>query len=662
MVAQYIKILIVEDEAAHAESMQRELASSNMSVTITHVSSLSEYRASIAESVPDLAIMDLNLPDGKAVEVLTSPAEAGAFPILLMTSHGNEQVAVEAIKSGALDYVVKSPEAFALLPHIVTRALREWRLLIDRQQAVALVSEQEEELDAIYENAPLIMMLVDQQHRVCKVNCSGETFTNDRRAQILGATIGDSLHCLQSALTDLGCGFGEKCPHCTFRTLLHETLEHGVTFTSVEVSLMFDHKGFEREVFFLCSTKKLIIRKEPLVLVSLLDITERRTLEEQLRQAQKMDAIGRLAGGVAHDFNNMLNVVIGYTELALKRVDQDEKTREYLHGVLDAGRRSADLTRQLLAFSRKQVVQPRILDINRIINDEMMLLNKLISEDIGLIFISDPDAGPILMDPSQIDQILVNLVVNARDAIEGSGNITITTANVDLDEFYCQSHRGAMPGPYIRITVQDSGCGMDAATIVQIFEPFFTTKELGKGTGLGLATVYGIVKQNEGEIHAESLPGNGTTFVIHIPRQPLKTVNPSLETSFSVPKGSETILLVEDDESNLRIAQLLLEESGYTVISSKYPPEACKLYEQHADEISLLLSDVIMPELNGRELYDRIRGINQDIKVLFMSGYTDDVITTRGVLPEGTNFIHKPFTILQLAEKVRMVLDAESCI
>ncbi len=662
MVAQYIKILIVEDEAAHAESMQRELTSSTMSVAVTLVSSLSEYRASIAESVPDIAIMDLNLPDGKAVEVLTSPAESGAFPILLMTSHGNEQVAVEAIKSGALDYVVKSPEAFALLPHIVTRALREWRLLIDRQQAVALVSEQEEELDAIYENAPLIMMLVDQQHRVCKVNCSGETFTKDRRAQMLGATIGDSLHCLQSALTDLGCGFGEKCPQCAFRKLLHETVKHGITFTSVEVSLMFDHDGFEREVLFLCSTKKLIIRKEPLVLVSLLDITERRALEEQLRQAQKMDAIGRLAGGVAHDFNNMLNVVIGYTELALKRVVQDEKTRAYLHGVLDAGRRSADLTRQLLAFSRKQVVQPRILDINRTINEQMMLLNKLISEEIELTFIFDSDVGPILMDPSQIDQILVNLVVNARDAIEGSGNITITTANADLDELYCQSYRGAVPGPYIRITVQDSGCGMDAATIVQIFEPFFTTKELGKGTGLGLATVYGIVKQNEGEIHAESLVGNGTTFVIHIPRQTLKTVNPSLETSFSVPKGSETILLVEDDESNLKIAQLLLEESGYTVICSTYPPEACKLYEQHADEISLLLSDVIMPELNGRELYDRIRSINQDIKVLFMSGYTDDVITTRGVLPEGTNFIHKPFTILQLAEKVRMVLDAESCI
>jgi len=661
MEAQNLNILIVEDEAAHAESVKREFVSSGMPVTVTVAGSLQEYLACVAESVPDIAVMDLNLPDGKAVEVLTAPAEKGAFPILLMTSHGNEQVAVEAIKAGALDYIVKSPDAFAQLPRTVERALREWHLLIDRQRSIELVGAQEEELDAIYENAPLIMMLVDQEWRICKVNRLAEAFTGSLRAQMLGVCLGESLHCLQSSLTAQGCGLGEKCPDCTFRRLLLETLENGVTHTSVETRLLLNHEGRVKEAYFLCSTKKLIIRKEPLVLVSLLDITESRTLEDQLRQAQKMDAIGSLAGGVAHDFNNMLNVITGYTEMALKRMVQDEKTTAYLHGVLDAATRSAELTRQLLAFSRKQLVQPRILDINKTISDEMKLLNKLISEDIKLTFVCDGDTGPVLMDPSQVDQILVNLVVNARDAIEGAGGITITTANADLDEEYCRSHRGALSGPYIRITVSDTGCGMDAATIERIFEPFYTTKELGKGTGLGLATVYGIVKQNNGEIHAESQPGNGTTFVIHIPRQSPLDIEQSLESSLSVPRGSETILLVEDDESNLNVTRLLLEESGYSVICSKNPLEACTLYEQNAGRISLLLSDVIMPQLNGRELYDHIRAINPDIKVLFMSGYTDDVITNRGVLPKGINFTHKPFTISELAQKVRAVLDGGSC-
>jgi len=287
------------------------------------------------------------------------------------------------------------------------------------------------------------------------------------------------------------------------------------------------------------------------------------------------------------------------------------------------------------------------------------MLNKLISEDIKLTFVPDHDTGTILMDPSQVDQIRVNLVVNTRDAVEGGGSVTIATANADLDLIYCQNHPGSSPGAYIRLSVTDTGCGMDAATIERIFEPFFTTKELGKGTGLGLATVYGIVKQNNGEIHAESQPGKGTTFTIHIPSQTPVGGERLTESSTAVPNGSETILVVEDDESNLNIARLLLEECGYTVFSTRSPLEACKLYQQNVGEISLLLSDVIMPELNGKDLYNHLKIINPDIKVPFMLGYTDDVIAHRGVLPEGVNFIHKPFTIAQLATKVRSVLDGE---
>ncbi len=646
MEAKHLNVIVVEDEAAHAESLKRELISCGMPVTVTVTGSLREYRALVAESVPDIVIMDLNLPDGKAVEVLTAPAEEGAFPILLMTSHGNEQVAVEAIKAGAIDYVVKSPEAFAGMPRTVERALREWNLLIDRKRAERDIRESEtrfhtlsNQFNALLDTLPDRIILHGPDRQVLWANLAATSSLEPGSDNVKDG------HCYE-----LWHDNKVPCDNCP----VLKSLQTGDP--SIIIITAPDGKVWEL---------RSIPVKEDGQVVSVIevgrDISEHRRLEDQLRQAQKMDAVGRLAGGVAHDFNNMLNVISGYTELALKRLPSDEKCASYLLGVLDASRRSSELTKQLLAFSRKQVVQPCILDINKTISDEMKLLHKLISEDIKLLFVPDHDSGPILMDPSQIDQILVNLVVNARDAIEGSGEIIITTSNADLDDFYCHSHRGASPGEYIRICVSDTGCGIDEAAIEQIFEPFFTTKELGKGTGLGLATVYGIVKQNNGEIHVESQPGNGTTFVIHLPRQILLNIERPLESSISVPRGSETILLVEDDESNLQIAQLLLEECGYTVICSRSPLEACKLYEQQAGKISLLLSDVIMPELNGKELYEFVRTVNPGIKVLYMSGYTDDIISNRGVLPEGTNFIHKPFTVSQLSEKVRAVLDGGNC-
>lgn len=643
MAVQKLTVLVVEDNAAHAEAIRRAFGSNGVTADIAVAGTLREFHERAVQCPPDIAIMDLNLPDGRAVEVMTSPPEDGAFPILLMTSYGNEHVAVEAIKSGAIDYIVKSPETFSHMPRIAERALREWSLLMERKQAERVIRESEakfhtlsNQFNALLDTLPDRIILHGTDRQVIWANKSATSSIEQDSGDARDG------HCYT-----LWHDNGAPCDACPVMESLH-------TGESVIVNVT----ASDGRVWEL----RAIPVKEDGQVVSVIevcrDISEHRKLEDQLRQSQKMEAVGRLAGGVAHDFNNMLNVIIGYTELALKRVVQDDKTSSFLNGALDAATRSADLTRQLLAFSRKQVVQPRILDLNKTIGDEMKLLNKLISEEVRLSFVPDRNTGPIFMDPSQVDQLLVNLVVNARDAIEGGGEITITTANVELDEEYCQLHQGASVGAYVRLTVSDTGCGMDAATIERIFEPFFTTKELGKGTGLGLATVYGIVKQNNGEIHAESQPESGTTFVIHIPRQVPADVLMA-DVLNSGPRGSETILVVEDDESNLEIARLLLKESGYNVICSRSPLEACSLYEQRCGEIKLLISDVIMPELNGRELYARMRTINPDIKVLFMSGYTDDIITTRGVLPDGTNFIHKPFTIAQLAGKVRSVLDGE---
>lgn len=644
MDTEQLDILVVEDDAAHAEAIRRAFSANGVKVALTLVATLREFRDRAERTPPDIAIMDLNLPDGRAVEVMTNPPENGAFPILLMTSYGNERVAVETIKSGAIDYIVKSAETFASMPRTVERALREWRLLVDRKRAEQEIRESEarfhtlsNQFNALLDSLPDRIILHGPGQRVIWANRAAT-----------GELTADAVKSGESHCYTLWHKQKVPCDTCPVIKCL-QSGEAGIAFVTT----------LEGKIWEL----RAIPVKEDGKVVSVIeiarDITEHRKLEDQLRQAQKMDAVGRLAGGVAHDFNNMLNVMMGYSELALKRVESDKKTGSYLHGVLDAGRRSADLTRQLLAFSRNQVVEPRILDINQRIADQMNLLGKLIGEDIRVSFVPGFDVGQIMMDPSQVDQILTNLMVNARDAIDGTGDITITTANIVLDDAYCRNYPGAPPGEYVRLAVSDNGCGMDEATLERIFEPFYTTKDKGKGTGLGLATIYGIVKQNNGEIHASSAQGSGTTFVIHLPRLSIGQDNAPVEPGGGIMWGSETILLVEDDASNLEITRLLLEESGYTVISTTSPFEACALYEQHAAEIALLLSDVIMPELNGRQLYEKISAVTPGLKVLFMSGYTDDVISHRGIISEGTNFIHKPFTITKLAGKVRAVLDEQ---
>ena len=384
----------------------------------------------------------------------------------------------------------------------------------------------------------------------------------------------------------------------------------------------------------------------------------RKSLEGQLIQAQKMESIGRLAGGIAHDYNNMLSVIIGYAELALDRVDPENPLYNDLEEILAAAVRSTDITRQLLAFARRQTVAPKVLDLNETVERMLKMLRRLIGEDIDLFWLPETKLWPVKIDPAQVDQILANLCVNARDAITGIGKVSIKTENVIIDKAFCNDHTGFIPGEYVVIAVTDNGSGMAPEILDAVFEPFFTTKVVGKGTGLGLSTVYGIVKQNNGFITAESEPGKGTTFKIYFPRQlePI-TLAHGNSTENMLPSRGETVLVVEDEEPILKITQRVLDRLGYSVLSASTPGQAMALAKNHPGEIHLLITDVVMPEMNGRDLADQLAPLYPGLKILFMSGYTANVIAHRGILEEGVSFISKPFSQKDLSIKVRDVLD-----
>ena len=387
------------------------------------------------------------------------------------------------------------------------------------------------------------------------------------------------------------------------------------------------------------------------------DITEREKLREQLSQAQKIESVGRLAGGVAHDFNNMLGVILGHAEMAQRKGALSPVLREHLAQIQKAAERSAEIVSQLLAFARKQNVSPRKIVINETVQSMLKMLRRLIGEEIELIWRPDAGLWPVRIDPAQIDQILANLCINAKDAIAGLGRIRIASRNQSCDAGFCAGHGGLVPGDYVLLTVSDDGCGMDRETQQKIFDPFFTTKGVGQGTGLGLATVYGIVKQNAGFIDVVSEPGQGTTFRIYLPRylggeEPAAAVAPMVASD----RGRETVLLVEDEPAILDMGRQLLEMQGYRVLSAGTPGEAIRLAEEHGGEIHLLLTDVVMPEMNGRELAQKLLSLRPGLKRLFMSGYTADVIAPHGVIDEGVPFIQKPFSFEALAAKVREVL------
>jgi PAS domain S-box-containing protein len=391
------------------------------------------------------------------------------------------------------------------------------------------------------------------------------------------------------------------------------------------------------------------------------DITERRRLETTLRQAQKMEAVGRLAGGIAHDFNNLLMLIKGYSDLLRDRLPAEETPREYASEIQKAADRASSLTQQLLAFSRKQVLELRVLDVNQVVTSMSKMLPRLLGEDIEVVTRLNSAIGRVKADPGQLEQVLMNLAVNARDAMPEGGRLTIETGECELDDEYVRQHPGARPGRFVMLAVSDTGVGMNTDVRAHVFEPFFTTKAKGKGTGLGLAMVYGIVKQSNGYIWVYSEPGQGATFKVYLPR-----VEEAAESELRAPatgpppRGTETVLVVEDEDGVRRVTREYLEANGYSVLEAQSGAEALAVAEQHAGPLHLVLTDVVMPGMSGRELTERLRRRRPELRVIFMSGYTDDAVMHHGALAPGVAFLQKPFARDALARKVREVLDGQA--
>ncbi|MDZ4163498.1 MAG: PAS domain S-box protein [Smithellaceae bacterium] len=534
--------------------------------------------------------------------------------------------------------------------------------ITDRKRAEEALRASERWLSQTFEFLPDATFAIDVQGRVTAWNRAIEDLTGVKAADMLGR--GDYAYARPF--------YGKPRPIMIDLTLApDEEIARGYASFGqedrrlVSETYLADFQG--RGPVWLWNTASTLYGPEGQVLgaiESIRDITDRKQaeaarekLEVQLHQAQKMEAVGRLAGGVAHDFNNMLNVIIGYAGLALMKLDPSNPLQANIQEIMKAGQRSADLVRQLLAFARRQTIAPRALDLNDTLAGMLRMLRRLIGEDIDLLWQPVAKLWLVNMDPAQLDQILANLTVNARDAISGVGKITIETGQVEFDEAYCRNHAGYIPGQYVLLAVSDDGCGMDKDIMAHLFEPFFTTKPVGEGTGLGLATVYGIVKQNEGFINVYSEPSKGSTFKIYLPRHRSESV--TLEApkgAAEAPTGTETVLLVEDEEALLEIGQIMLTHLGYQVLAAGSPLQALRLAEESQGEIHLLLTDVVMPEMSGRDLWRRLVTLRPGLKCLYMSGYTANVIAHRGVLNEGVHFLQKPFSLEAMAGKVREAL------
>ena len=629
------RLLLVDDNPDDRLLIRRALTREFAELEISEVGDPTSLARAIEAGPYDLVITDYGLGFTDGFTLLDSlKSQWPECPVILCTGTLSEEIAVEALRKGLDDYVLKDPRRFMRLPAAVRSAIDH-----ARQRAAARAAETR--YHELFDGAPVGLIRSLPDGRILAANAAA--------VRIAGYPSVSAL--LDASVVELYAEGGD-------RARVAGALERGESLQNLEI------QGRRQDgTLIWVSVNVRPVRSAAGAIAhyewSFSDITERRQLESQLRQAQKMEAVGQLAGGVAHDFNNLLTVIGGRCYLMLGKLAADDPLRREVELVRGASERAARLTHQLLAFSRKQVLEPRVLDLNETVSGIEPLLRRLIGEHIEIAVIQGPGLAHVKADAGQLEQVILNLAVNARDAMGRGGQLVLETANATLDAAAARRSPDLEPGAYVMLSVTDSGHGMDAATRAQIFEPFFTTKEVGKGTGLGLATVYGIVKQSGGLIEVESEPGHGASFKVYLPavQAPVEAAEPA-KAPGTRRRGSETVLLVEDD-SNLRtLAREILTVQGYTVIEAASPLEAIRIHQSHADAIHLLLTDVVMPEMNGPQLAAQLQAGRPGMEVLFMSGYTGSALALEGGGEFGGAFLAKPFTPDGLSRRVREVLDA----
>jgi len=635
-----IRILLAEDNPDDASLIQRELRKSGVDVTIRRVDSAAAFRTALDEVDPDIVLTDHSMPQFTARDALRIAREARPqTPVIVVTGSLDEETAADYIKEGASDYVLKTH--LARLPAALVGALERRRALVATEAAHKALLGSEAKFAKAFNANPSGMAITTLDGQVVDVNEAFLRALGYTREEALGRTT-----------VELG-----LWPSAGERTRAIKAAQTLGRVQPIEIEGRTKEKA-KRTLLY--SAELVELDGAPHVLVLTTDITERRQLEEQLRQAVKMEAVGRLAGGIAHDFNNLLTAIIGSADLLLEDLDPASPARGDVAEIRRAGERAAQLTRQLLAFSRKQPLTPRVIDVNALVADMDRLLRRLIGEDIELRTVLTPDLGAVQADAGQLEQVIMNLAVNARDAMPRGGKLTIETANAELDEAYAREHVAVRAGPAVLIAVSDTGTGMDSETLGHIFEPFFTTKEVGKGTGLGLATVYGIVKQSGGHVWVYSEPGRGTAFKIYLPRVTEAVEGVGAAAAPATVQGTETLLVVENEAPVRELTRRMLEAKGYTVLTAATPADALAMVERHAGPIHLAVTDVILPGMDGPELARRLEQAQPGLRVLFVSGYANEAIVHQGVLDPGVAYLPKPFTAEALVRKVREVLDAPS--
>jgi len=633
------RILHLEDNSQDAELVAACLRSGGLACKITRVDGRESFEREVRTGNYHIIFSDYKLPAYDGAAALAFAREhCPDIPFILVSGAVGEEAAVGYMVGGATDYVLKGRLSH-LIPSL-QRALSEAENRQARKRAEAALLMSEQRYRRLFEAAKDGILLLDAvTGRVLDANPSVLDLLGYSAEEVLGRAPAEVGICGNDAATQAA--FGEL------------TSRDYVRLSGVR---LFSANGQSVDVEFVASGYEVDAQR--IIQVNVRDVSERQRLENELRQSQKLEAIGRLAGGVAHDFNNMLTVINSYTEFALRSLPPDHPLQTDLEEVRKAGTRAARLTGQLLAFSRKQIMKLVICSPNSVIIDIERMLRRVIGDDVDLVLRLAPDLGNVLADPGQLEQVLLNLIVNSRDAVDRGGAITLTTFNSEIGADVASARSEVQPGPYVTLSVSDTGCGMDDATVARMFEPFFTTKSQGKGTGLGLPTVYGIVKQSGGFIDVKSGVGKGTTICIHLPRQLGQAVKPEAApaTTDGPALASETILLVEDDASVRRLVHRVLSQRGYRVLSARSAPEAFALVAKYEDPIALLLTDVVLPGMNGCDLARTLLETQPTLKVIYMSGYTAEAVLHLGPTDHQATLIEKPFAVVDLLHQVRLVL------